>query len=58
MPKVWIINRDLKKLFNTSSGVEKEEKTNKLDLHDISNVKTIGAYIDFLSSDRIHDKLP
>lgn len=26
MPKVWIINRDLKKLFNASSGVEKEEK--------------------------------
>lgn len=58
MPKVWIINRDLKKLFNMSSGVEKEEKNNKHDLHDISNVKTIGAYIDFLSSDRIHDKLP
>lgn len=53
-----LLNRDLKKLFNTSSGVEKEEKTNKLDLHDISNVITIGAYIDFLSSDRIHDKLP
>lgn len=58
MPKVWIINRDLKKLYNASSGVEKEEKTNKYDLHDISNVKTIGACIDFLSSDRIHDKLP
>lgn len=26
MPKVWIINKDLKKLYNASSGVEKEEK--------------------------------